>query len=293
MLNKLSLGTVQFGLNYGIANNSGQINKAEVFKILDYCKDNNINCLDTAYEYGNSENIIGQFLKQNENFFKVVSKTPKCKGKENCFIEKGLEGSLKRLGCKSIYGYLIHDISELKVHGQQWINRLQELKKQGKVEKIGISLYLPTELDFILDNNMNIDLIQLPYSVFDRRFENYFDVLKSKNIEIHVRSVFLQGLPFAQENRFVGILEKAKSRVLALKEISKKKKIPLLALCFCFVLLNERVDKVIFGVDSVKQLKNNIKMLKHVKDVANIEDILNAIIIDDEQVLLPMNWGEK
>lgn len=105
-MSKLVLGTAQFGLDYGINNKRGKLSKKEVFKILTYAKKNEIETLDTAYGYGDSEKIIGEFIKKNKICFKIISKLPKCNSKtvEYIFLK-----SLAKLSQDKIYGYLIHD----------------------------------------------------------------------------------------------------------------------------------------------------------------------------------------
>jgi len=177
MISKISLGTVQFGQDYGIANR-GKIPKSEVAQILDYAKSVGIECLDTAFNYGESELVIGEYLREHPGSFKIVSKFSSLEQ-----VEEFLEKSLERLGVDELYGYLLHRFEDIKENGKNW-NEMVSLRKLGKVKKIGFSLYSPEELAFLLDKKINFDIVQIPYSVFDRRFEQYFDILKNKKIEL-------------------------------------------------------------------------------------------------------------
>ena len=207
-VDRLSLGTVQFGMPYGISNRTGRIPKEEAFKILQYAHENGIDTLDTAYSYGESEERIGDFIAASGRNFNIVSKAPHLDKHGVSDIEGYCLETLKRLRKKNIYGYLIHKFDDIVRHKNQW-SKLESLKRKGLVRKIGVSLYNPQDLEYLLSNDTRIDIIQFPYSVFDRRFEGYFALLKEKNIEIHVRSVFLQGFVFLKPDDLPSSLTKA------------------------------------------------------------------------------------
>lgn len=287
MISKISLGTVQFGQDYGIANVRGKVPKGEVAQILDYAKSVGIKCLDTAFNYGESELVIGEYLREHLGSFKIVSKLPSL-GQ----VEEFLEKSLQRLGVKQLYGCLLHRFDDMIKNGDTW-NEVIRLKKQGKVKKIGFSLYSPAELVFLLGKEINFDVVQIPYSVFDRRFEEYFDALKKKKIEIQARSIFLQGLFFMDSNDLPASLQGARSQLEGLRQIAQDQKISIEALCLNFVLLNPSVDKILIGVDSLKQLKNNIASLDLKASVKRVYGQLSKLRVEEEGILLPYKWDVK
>ena len=175
---KVALGTAQFGLDYGISNNLGQVGKNEIGQILDYCREVGIDTIDTAQGYGNSEDNLGRF---NLDGFRIVSK----------IIGEGqLETTLGALRVNSIYALMYH--RENEINDDTW-GRYEKYKEQKLVKKIGASFYSPETLKKIAET-YPIDIVQVPLNVLDQRFLNIFPLLKSKNIEIHVRSIFLQGL---------------------------------------------------------------------------------------------------
>ncbi|MCG8572052.1 MAG: aldo/keto reductase, partial [Spirochaetes bacterium] len=190
-MNKIGLGTAQFGLNYGINNSRGKIPTSEINEILLFAQKNGIDLLDTAYAYGESEKVIGQ---NNEiiNSFRIITKfPPKIKHPiKELFFE-----SLTNLKRSTIYGYLIHDF-QTYLSNKVILSILKELKSERKVAKIGFSLYYPDQLKYLFDNNLKIDIIQIPYNIFDRRFDDLLPLAKKEKIEVHIRSVFLQGLVF-------------------------------------------------------------------------------------------------
>jgi aryl-alcohol dehydrogenase-like predicted oxidoreductase len=288
-MSKLALGTVQFGLDYGINNKTGQIPKKEVFKILDFASSNEIKLLDTAYNYGNSEKVIGEFLKQNRNNFKIISKLPNVKLEE---VEIYFQKTLLNLSISSIYGYLLHDFN-LFLENPSVLNKLIDLKKSKKIKKLGFSLYYPKDLEYLIKNNIGFDLVQVPFNIFDQRFAKYFPLLKDKKVEIHIRSVFLQGLFFKDPNTLPKKLIKAKSKLKIVQVLAKKLNVSVSSVCLNFALLNSFIDQAIIGVDKLDDLKENLANLKHRKLVKDIYKELEKLHIIDEQIILPVNWNEK
>ena len=290
MISKISLGTVQFGQHYGIANTRGQVPKNEALEILDYATGVGINNLDTAFAYGESELIIGEYLAQHKNSFKIVSKLPSLEPYRAGKIEAFLEQSFKSLKVERLYGYLLHRFNDILVSDDVW-NDLVRLKRNGSIEKIGFSLYSPDELIFLLDHGVEFDILQVPYSIFDRRFEEYFGLLNQKKVEIQARSIFLQGLAFLNSDELPESVEKAKDSLKILKNLSEKANIPINALCLNFVLLNSNIDHAVIGVDSLSHLKSNVEDLRYFSQVEALKESLTSLAIDDEDILLPYRWS--
>lgn len=270
---KLALGTAQFGLDYGITNKRGKIPKKEVFKILEYALKKGIDTLDTAYNYGDSERLIGEYIKQfrikNEKL-RIVSKIPQSLNK----IDYYLKQSLNKLNLKTLYGYLFHDFNSFKKNNLE-IVQLQRYKKIGLIKKIGFSLYYPSELDYLLEKNVKFDLLQVPYNILDQRFSSYFPKLKRKGIEIHVRSVFLQGVLINDKR---------------LEKIAKKLQTSASSLCINFAALNRFIDKIIIGVAGFSNLKENVKAVDDKNKVFKVYDELKKFKETNEAIILPIKW---
>ncbi len=286
-INRLALGSAQFGLNYGINNHRGQIDESEVLAILTMALDAGVNTIDTASAYGNSEEVLGKFLSNNQGVFKVISKLPKCEDKQ---VRQIVELSLSRLHIPSIYGYLLHNFESYKENSIVW-EGLEQLKKEGKIEKIGMSFYFPSDLDEILRRYLDIDIVQVPFSIFDQRFMVYFKELKKRNIEIHVRSVFLQGLLFKNPFELPGYFSKIKEKIERLHVLAAEINIPLSVLCVSFAFLNDFIDKVIIGVDNLRNLKEIISTNCSGKKIKEISAQLFNLREDDEKIILPFNWN--
>ena len=280
---KLGLGTAHFGSNYGIYNCVSPLNIEVIKSILDTANRYGVNLIDTAQAYKNSELILGNV---GVSGFSIVTKLQHiCSSGD---IKEKVKHSLTSLNTKNLYGVLYHDFSEY-LSNPTSINELQELKNLGLVKKIGFSLYYTEDLQFLLDKGVSFDLIQLPFSVFDQRFRQYFPILKERNIEIHVRSVFLQGLVFIDKNKLPIHFHKNKQQFYLLNQISTKRCVPISALCLGFAYNQNEVEKVIIGVKSQQELLNNIE---HIKSYTEVFKNLNfeELAINDENIILPINW---
>jgi aryl-alcohol dehydrogenase-like predicted oxidoreductase len=285
-MGRLILGTAQFGMDYGINNRRGKIPGDEAFKILDLAFEVGIDTLDTAYLYGDSESVIGKFIKARGLEFKVISKLPKCSAKD---VEKILVHSLEKLGIKNFYGYLIHDFPNFIENIEIW-DILNKFKSDGIIDKLGFSIYFTRELEYILSSGIKFDLLQVPYNIFDRRFETYFSRLKEMDIEVHVRSIFLQGLVFKDPDELTGFFDRVRWKIKELQLLSMKLEIPIFAICLNFALLNKHIDGVIFGIDNLDNLVEIIGSLDYLDAVSDIYDIFYIFEERDEKLILPINW---
>ncbi|MBT4731423.1 aldo/keto reductase, partial [Candidatus Woesearchaeota archaeon] len=199
-MSKLALGTAQFGLDYGISNVHGKTDKHNVNQILEFAYNNNIDTIDTAAMYGNAESVVGGSIN-NSHSWKIVTKTPSfigdCVDKTDVErLRRAFKKSILNLGRKNIYGLLIHSCDDLfKPGGSLLFKEMEALKSIGAVEKIGVSVYSSRQIEMVL-NKFNIDLIQLPINILDQNLliDGWLKKIKEKGIEIHARSVFLQGV---------------------------------------------------------------------------------------------------
>lgn len=274
---KIGLGTVQFGLPYGISNLAGQTTPDEVRKILQYAVVNGISVLDTASVYGNAEQVLGE---NDLSRFSIVSKfMPPSAGKS---LEAQLQQSLACLQVKNLYGYLAHRPADLVKDVAQW-KQLKGFQQQGLITKIGFSLNTPEELENLLDKNFIPDLIQVPYNYLDNRFEKLMIVLKEKGCEIHSRSTFLQGLFFKNMDTLPAFFDAVKPQIKQVQAQTKNISGALLR----FVITKPFIDKVIVGVENVHQLQTNISDL-------NIDfDLKKKSIPIPEIVLMPSCWPKQ
>jgi aryl-alcohol dehydrogenase-like predicted oxidoreductase len=283
-MSKLALGGVQFGIDYGIANTKGRVQIEEVRSILDYAKKNGVNILDTASGYGDSEDVLGKVGVDN---FQIITKTASIKQGVNGVVSVFYQ-SLKNLKQKKVYGLLIHDIREIE-HKQfdNLLIELARLKQQGLVKKIGVSVYNSQQIDYVLDN-FSIDLIQLPINILDQRLINDESLAKLKkyNVEIHARSVFLQGLLLMSINTIPSWFDPIKDTLKLFHEEAKKQNLTKLQLALGFVQSLTEIDKVVIGVNSLQQLREIIDASSVKVNTAE----LSNIAINNSIFLNPSNW---
>ena len=278
VLHKIGLGTVQFGLNYGISNTIGKTPSNEVANILEFSRHGNIGYLDTASAYGDAEKVLGNCGVQD---FRLVSKfMPVHAG---IGITKQLNESLSNLHLEAIYGYLAHRPEDLSQHPEQW-EELQRLKQSGKINKIGFSLNRPSEMELLLARGMFPDLIQVPFNIFDHRFESILKELSHKGCEVHTRSAFLQGLFFMSLQSLGRQFDPIKQTLTKLQEAYGSN---LPGALLNHVLQQEFIDVVILGVENLGQLKENIEKIEKT-EAANME-----IPYLEEDILMPSLWPSQ
>lgn len=276
-MSKIVLGTVQFGLQYGV-NSAGRPSQEEVKSILTKAAKGGITTLDTSSAYGNSEEVLGDSIATSGQF-KIVSKYPKGETP----VGEMFNSSLNRLKVDHLYGYLLHHFEVYKNNPQVW-DEFVKLKESGKVQKIGFSLYTPEELESILNNGSPFDLIQVPFNIFDKKFLPYMKELHEKGVEIHVRSTFLQGLFFKDRNALPVKLQPMKKYLLQLDEFSQKSGLSISEIALNYNLQNPYIDGVLIGVDNVEQLQMNLSSVKDTPIDIEIE-------VKEQELLNPVNWN--
>ena len=286
---KLALGTAQFGFPYGIANPQPQISYAESMAIINFAYNQGVSMLDTAIAYGDSESRLGNIGVQA---WKVVSKLPAVPEGQNTmnWIYSTVKGSLDRLKLKSLYGLLLHQPSQLlDRNGKDIYKALQRLKSEGLVQKIGVSIYQPSELEEVFSVG-EVDLVQSPLNVFDRRLisSGWLDKLTERGVEVHARSVFLQGLllmPSDQRpksfNRWSGDWE-SYQRWIAETGLSQ------LEACLGYVLGLSQVNQVVVGVNGLNHISEILKI-----KIGTAESFPPNFDIEDEELLNPLCWLKK
>jgi len=289
---KLGLGTVQFGLDYGVSNKKGKPELKEVIRILRLAKEAGIHVIDTAAVYGESENILGQGLS-NSHSFKIVTKTPGFKNptiheSDLDHLEKSFNLSSKRLNQKYLYGLLIHNSEDVfKPGGYKIVDRMTQLARNGSVQKIGVSVYTGDQIDHVLEI-FRPDIIQLPINFLDQRLieSGHLVKLKKLGIEIHARSIFLQGLLLMEnkENPFYSIM---KDKWDAYQLFLKKNGLSRLQAALNFVLRRPELDCLVVGVCSAKELG---EVLKAYHRIADVSLDMSEFSCQDEHLLDPSRW---
>ena len=290
-MSKLGLGTVQFGTDYGLNSLDGQVRPQEVKKILNYARSKQIVLLDTAPAYGNSEEILGGI---NNSEFQVVTKTRhfdtlKITNNEVSLLNKDFNNSLKKLNQIKIYGLLIHNADDLlKPGGEKILDLLQKFKQTNKLMKVGVSVYDHIKLHSILDN-FDIDMVQLPFNIIDRRMlhSGMLASLYKKGIEVHARSVFLQGLLLMSAKLMPSKFNRWNNLWKLWHEWLHDNRISPVEASVRYAISFSEISKVLVGVDSVNQLKEIYKASS-----GTLPKIPDELQTTDADLLNPSNWGQ-
>jgi len=283
---KLIIGTVQFGMSYGIANKDGQVHSDEMLSILDFAYKNNINTLDTAKTYGSSEKAIGDYLLSRPNCsWKVITKI------SDIDVANQLQDSAEKLTVRPTI--VLAHTTELFLK-KEFQSEMQEAKNKQLIEKIGVSIYSIKEINQVFNSSLKPDVIQIPMNILDTRLYwcGVLGKLIGQDIEIHVRSAFLQGLFYLSKidleesfNDVIPYLEK-------LKLISAESGITLAELSLLWLVGLKEVDKVIIGVDNVTQLKMHLETLAKNVAPSVFEEAL-SVCYENENILNPSLWPTK
>jgi aryl-alcohol dehydrogenase-like predicted oxidoreductase len=290
-LNKIAIGTAQFGMEYGIRNNSGKPDLAQVSKIIESCRRYDIDTLDTASNYGNSEKILG---KVGVSDFKIVTKIQGF-GNDihniNNEIEKKIQQSLINLKVDKLHAVLLHDISELsKPHGNLVAQKLNNLKRQKIIKKLGVSVYTPADLDMVL-KILDVDIVQAPLNLFDQNIisSGYAARLNSRNIELHTRSAFLQGMLLCPVNELPKQFLQWKEVWINYERELKENNLSPLKACLDYCLNQNFVNRVVLGVDSINQLEEIIKTVMQPNIVLDWSKFFQA----DKVLTNPSKWKKS
>jgi len=282
---KLILGTVQFGLNYGINNFFGKPTQKEVFEILDVASEQSIESLDTADAYGNAIEQIGLYHLQRNKRFKIQSKFTNVKLGD--IFDKTLT-SLNKLHIPHFEVYSYHSFADYLNH-LYLKEELRSLKNNGLIKKIGISVYTNIELQNVIADN-DIDVIQIPYNLLDNHNirGSYINQAKHNKKEIHVRSVFLQGLFFMDEFSIPEKLIPLKPYIRKIKSYCENESINLLSLALSYAVYDKQIDHVLLGVDSAEHLLKDIESIVEIRNA--FEYIDQNIKVKETELLNPVNW---
>jgi len=284
---KLALGTAQFGLAYGVANELGRVGIEEAGQILAESASRGVDMLDTAIAYGDSERMLGEIGVKN---WRIVTKLPAVP--DDCtdvtrWVDAEVKGSLVRLGVERLYAVLLHRPDQLHDgHGKQLHDALQGLKAQGVTEKIGVTIYSPEELECLFDC-MDFDLVQAPVSIVDRRLvdSGWARRLQRRGVELHARSVFLQGLLLLLPARRPKKFQRWHVVWAEWDRWLQESGLTPLEACLRYTLSIDEVDKVVVGVDCIEHLRGILAVAKGL--LPSLPEWTGPVDVD---LLNPVRW---
>ena len=253
---RLALGTVQFGLDYGVANSGGRVTLQDARNIICQAELNGVDTLDTAIAYGASEATLGQVGVED---WSVITKLPAlpadCQGVA-AWVTAQIEQSISRLGVRQLQGVLLHRPDDLLgENGSRLVKALEGLKAEGLTRQIGVSVYGPEQLEK-LTATMALDLVQAPLNILDRRLvaSGWASRLKDRGTEVHVRSAFLQGLLLMPSDQRPAKFALWPEIWIEWSRWLERTGLTPLQACLAYALGVAEVDRVVVGVDSLVQL---------------------------------------
>jgi aryl-alcohol dehydrogenase-like predicted oxidoreductase len=284
---KLALGTAQFGLPYGIANTEGQVTADAAVKILARAREAGMDTIDTAIAYGDSEQRLGE---AGVEVWQIVSKLPAVP--DGCtdvqaWATANVDESLARLKVPHLRGLLLHRPGQLLgANGRPLYQALSQLKDTGKVEKIGISIYEPSELDDLCAQ-YEFDLVQAPFNVFDIRLatSGWLHRLHAEGVEVHVRSAFLQGLLLAATGKSPVGFERWEPLWFSWRKWIADANLSPLCAALGHVLSYPEIDRVVLGVESLRQLDQILACAR-----SGSQRAPDTLATADSDLLNPARW---
>ena len=290
---RIGLGSAQFGMDYGISNPAGQVAQDEVRRILELAAGSGVRVVDTAAAYGEAEARLGQSLPDGHPF-SIVTKLPRLPAELTArgtadWLRGALDLSLKRLRSERVYGLLVHDVHDLLgPRGEDLWDAMQALREAGSVAKVGASVYAASEIDSLLAR-LPPDLIQVPLNVFDQRLvrSGHLARLKAAGVEVHARSVFLQGLLLMEPAGFAdGHFAPARGALAAFQSAAHAMGRSPLQAAVAYAMSVPEVDVAVFGVTRRDQFAEILSA-----GTAPLpQDWFASFALEDDRILNPSMW---
>ena len=285
-LSNFGLGTVQFGLDYGFTKRKTQ---EEVTDLI-----------DTAREYGDSEEKIGVFNKEFDNDFVIATKLSLIDDLNNLsysflkkHIQQSVNDSLSNLNLDNIPILQLHQVDMELYNNSDFWSCIEDIKQDKLIDNFGVSVYDTDDTQFLLDNHGDIiDFIQIPYNIFDRRFDSIFEQIKINNIDVISRSTFLKGIIPSPVDNIPSELNDIIPYKLKLESASENVGVRVDELATLFVYYNKNISSTIFGVNSPEELKNNIDTIKQFNEDILDEIDFNELSVSEVKLIDPRQWNE-
>jgi aryl-alcohol dehydrogenase-like predicted oxidoreductase len=280
------LGGAQLGLPYGILNGGETLSREEVARILDTAVDRGIDSIDTAIAYGQSESIIGE---TSQNRFNIISKLPPLPvdiSNVSEWVHSQVQGSLSRLKCTSLDALLLHRPQDLTgAQGVELYAAIKSLMAEKMIDRFGVSIYSPDDLEGII-GTFDIHVVQAPLNVFDRRILGVTDQLSALNIEVHVRSIFLQGVLIASPQDRPQRFEPWSEHFALFDEWVRSSGVSAMACCMGFALQQSGIAKLVIGTTSAESLDEIMNSIPN--SVLEVPTHLQSSV---EQLIDPRIWN--
>lgn len=293
-VSKVALGTVQFGLDYGFSKMKTQF---EVDSILNCASRNGINFVDTAREYGDSERKIGDYISRHSDEFIIATKLKKFSASEASStilknkILGSIDESLKELRLQNLNVLQLHQTDDYLINKDVLWNTINDLKREGILGAFGVSVYDTKETLELVENYGDvIDFFQVPYNIFDTRFEELQDILVKHSISLVSRSTFLKGIISCEISELPSELEGLKSYKERLEKKALHLKMSVSELAMLYVYCSKHIGSILLGVNSPNELEYNIDAMEKYGCQVLQKEEFSDISVEDGFLIDPRKW---
>lgn len=296
-ISRLVLGTAQLGMDYGIANTTGQPVYNTARSIVQEAWESGIQEFDTAQAYGQSEKILGRVFKDLDIACeaKVITKlAPDVDHSDRTALNNTLEISLNNLGVESLYGLMLHREDMLDLWEKGLKENLIGIVGSGRVEYIGVSVYSPERAIQAL-NTEGISMIQLPTNIIDRRFERagVFQLADDAGKTIYIRSIFLQGLVLLNKDQLPEGMQFASKIIEELDILANKLRMSKTELALGYLKISKPNARIVFGVETQQQVEKNISIWNKNFRPDLFQELSHIFCSVDERILNPTLWTKN
>ncbi|MBD1381922.1 aldo/keto reductase [Metabacillus arenae] len=303
-ISKLIMGTAQLGQKYGIANKTGKPNKKDALDMIHYAVSKGIASFDTAPEYGESESLLGEFISSQEalkrKIPRIITKIPSVHFNNNpapndilTYVKHMVTTSLNKLNIHAIDVCLLHNPGDMTSYNGKAVESLVNLKNEGLIKKIGVSIYHPDEVKQVISLD-SFDVVQIPMNILDHRLINSGLLMELANheMDIYARSVYLQGLLFLDpEDVPQNLIKTAKEPLEKLKKLSVETRLSPSELSMLFVRDMPEVNNILIGCETKKQVESNLKLMAIPKLSDDIVKQIRFLFKDvSEELVNPKMW---
>ena len=285
---KLILGTVQFGLDYGINNSHGKVNKETAFQILDQAATEGVCMIDTAMGYGDAEAILGMYFEsRSDHPFRVITKL------DHGAIVTGVKSvfdSLERLRIEKLDTLLFHSYSFYQQAIRSGLVKELETLQGQCFEQLGVSVYTNEELTLLKEDTL-IKVVQSPFNLLDNNNlrGEILNEISLAGKTVHTRSVFLQGLFFMNPLKIPDRISGLSNDLQHLKALCDEHHVSMGELALQYTLSKTYINGVLFGVDSLSQIEQNLNWLSKPIN-PEIFDFIDEIYVSRPELLNPSTW---
>jgi len=284
---RLAIGTANFGMPYGLSNSSELLSVESVAEIIAKSRSLGIDCLDTANAYGSSQKVLGKIGITGWTVVSKISTIPKDCSDVSEFVDRQVETILADLKVAEVETVLVHNASDLVgTFGDQIFCTLEKHQTAGTVKRIGVSIYGPESLEKII-SRYRVEVVQAPLNVLDNRLvsSGWLDNLVTRGIEVHARSVFLQGLLVSPALQGQEFFSRWRTILGRWNEISGSNVHSALQTCLTHVKSFADVSRIVVGVDNEDQVVEIVDLFN--KPSWQVQDFMTGV---DEELINPSGW---